>query len=832
MPRADMSTSNGYCAALGIRVPRLEDARSSSDANCYSLFLVALLEQGEPMTLAEAAVRFEEAGVAPAQEALASLKRCKPARAPIYRDGDHYALDPHDAEVGFWLFRLGLRPPPVAPLQVVPPAHGPLSSPDRPLTIASLDEAWRDGVPSSWSAQRVAIAVLDSHDAAMFPADVVAFVGARSPWSPLRAESAQFWRSGAVQLRGDGRWELDRAHDVVRSAREAVRERIASVRRWAEMRPEGPHVGAFPADGAAAVIDASENLSLDALRAAYSRIAQAKRLKKKPAPSLKGAATTTVTLGIILAQRSDLPIEALAEELDRLNTATPGRERPDMLVLASTGTINYAVQFPGESVTGDFLPPAEGALDAFTPPMYIVMVMNPTGDYALNKMVAFLIAHLEIFSPGANVPKWIEVLQGVTSHVVTFTGYQYNQRGDLVPVPRQFYNDRYLAPRPVVLEDQKGSPLATLQFLPWQDGAAILLYGKLPLDGLLVFLGKDALKRGGIIKLKDGQISYVLPITAADFGDMLARIQRQSNMRVRPEEANWVVQKIADEGSQSPFMARLMMGILRLRDAAFPDPPARDPFDNAYQFTMTSLFAARDATRELAGLWTAHARKVASGDAASLQGRTIRVNESIDREPGQQADAFLNAATRALKKGMQDVAAVLRADIGFLFQKQAAFEAGIAALEKSDPALADYLRQARTWSERLLDARNAVEHKGWTLPRIVYARTDTGVTAIEPVISGEPASAFAAFVFDRLACFVEEVTAHCMQRQFPTGITVTELPRESRPAEMPERFRLTVADRGMRPCGRAQCTSDRPRDSSESPVGPWASIPGPCRSGA
>lgn len=270
-------------------------------------------------------------------------------------------------------------------------------------------------------------------------------------------------------------------------------------------------------------------------------------------------------------------------------------------------------------------------------------------------------------------------------------------------------------------------------------------------------------------------------------------------MRVRPEQANWVVQKIADEGSQSPIMARLMIGILHLRDATFPDPPTREPFDKAYEFTMTSLFAARDAMREVAGLWTDHARKVQSGEATRLEGPTIHVNESIDRELGQQADAFLNAATRALKKGMQDVAAVLHTDIGFLFQKQPAFEAGITALEVSDPALADYLRQARGWSERLLDARNAVEHKGWTLPRIVYARTDTRVTATEPLISGEPASAFAASILDRLACFVEEITAHCMQRQLPTGITVTELPRASRPTEMPERFRLTVADGGMPP---------------------------------
>ncbi|MDH4065306.1 MAG: hypothetical protein OEW19_12980 [Acidobacteriota bacterium] len=125
----------------------VEDALSSTDANYYSLLLVSLLEHGAPMTLPQVAARFDAAGVAPAPDALASLKRCKPGRAPIYRDGDAYAyaLDPHDDEVSFWLFRLGLRPPRVAPLQAVPPARGPLPSSNQPLTMAALDEAWRDG---------------------------------------------------------------------------------------------------------------------------------------------------------------------------------------------------------------------------------------------------------------------------------------------------------------------------------------------------------------------------------------------------------------------------------------------------------------------------------------------------------------------------------------------------------------------------------------------------------------------------------------------------------------------------------------------------------------
>lgn len=230
---------NAYCTALGISPPRIEEAKSSPDANYYSLLMVALLERGAPMTLVEVATRFAATGVAhTAEEALASLKRCKPARAPIYRDGDHYALDPHDDEVSFWLFRLGLRPARAAPLRPVPQAYGRLPSVDQPITVAALDEAWRDGVPNTWSAQRVAVAVLDAHASAMSGGEVMAFVSARSRWSPLRPDSAQYWRSGAIVIREDGLWEIDLANDAVRSTRAAVRDRVRDMRRWAEMRPD------------------------------------------------------------------------------------------------------------------------------------------------------------------------------------------------------------------------------------------------------------------------------------------------------------------------------------------------------------------------------------------------------------------------------------------------------------------------------------------------------------------------------------------------------------------------------------------------------------------
>lgn len=562
--------------------------------------------------------------------------------------------------------------------------------------------------------------------------------------------------------------------------------------------PGMSHEG-FPADSVAAAVNASEELDREKLRAAFNNIAGAKRLKKSPAPDMRDVPITTVTLGIIFALRSAVPLEILAEELEHLNAGSPDREWTDMVVVASMGTIHYAAQFPGEGLSGDFLPPAEGAMKKYTPPTYVVMIIRPTGDYTLNKMVAFLVAHLAIFSPGAKLPAWAEILEGVPKYVMTISGYQYNQRGELKPVPRHLYNDRYLAPMPIRVEDQRGNLLSTLQFVPWQDGGVIILKGKLPLEGLLVFLGSDALRRGGVVKTPDAQISYALPIGEADFHEMLARIQRQSNMVVRPDQTNWVVKKVADEGSQSPFMARLLIGLLRMRDSVFADQAeaARKNFDKSYELATSSLLSARSTAQEIAGTWSTHVRRVAAGDIARIRGRTIQIDESIDSELRQQIESFLNTATRALKQGMRAVAKDLQVDIGFLFQKQAGFDAGIAALEKPDPDLAEYLRKTRDWSERLLGRRNAAEHEGWTLPPVTYSQKNGRVDAIEPLIAGQPASEFVATIFDRLACFVEELTAHCLQRRLPTGITITEVPLADRDKQMPERFRVTLASGGM-----------------------------------
>lgn len=551
-------------------------------------------------------------------------------------------------------------------------------------------------------------------------------------------------------------------------------------------------------DSLACAIDVYETIDAATLRAACEKIARVKRLRKTEAPRTSGFPTTTVTLGIIVARDSVVPLDVLAEELDSLNRKYPDREWPEMLVILSKGTISYTVQFPGEHVLGDMLPPAEGALGSVTPPWYVILSIKPTREYTFNRMLGYLLSHLTIFSPGAKLPNWHEVLEGTPKEIITVCGYQYNLAGRLLPVPRQFYNDRYLPPRPIRVEDKKGTLLAALQFLPWQDGGVILLKGKLPLDGLMVFLGKDVLKRGGTVKRPpDVQISYVLPISQADFGSMMERIQRQSNMIVRADPTKFVVQKFADEGSSSPFMARLFMGILRLRDAGFTNGADRDKFDKTYDFVMTNLLNARTSAQDIQRLVREHVQKVSDGTIARMAGSAIQVDEAIDKTLRKELDAFLNSAVRVLKQGTQELATSFNMDLGFLFQKSTTFENGLSALSTADAHLAAYLGNVRSWSERLVESRNDIEHRGWTLPRIKYSEQHGGIRAEEPQVSNQPVSEFVPFIFDRLTCFVDEFTSHCLQARMPSGISITEIPLSEREPEAPERFRLTLTHGGM-----------------------------------
>jgi hypothetical protein len=577
---------------------------------------------------------------------------------------------------------------------------------------------------------------------------------------------------------------------------------VVHVERIAGASTEG---GDIPVDNACAIIDFVEFLDIEGLRAAHQRSLVVKRLRRAELPHINSSPVADGTVCIIYARHASVPIDLLAEEFSRLNETLEHSEWVDMIAISGTAVVSYGCQFAGRSDIGDVLPPSKGVKQKYSPAWYIIPTMQATGEGTFNKVALHIAGYTVFFVPGTLVSEFRDMQAGVGKTVITLAPYQYNVAGDLRLVPTEHYADRLLPSRPFLVEAAKSEELlATLTYIPWQDGGVILLRGKLPLEGLLIFLGREALVRGGVVQSGPrSQDSYVLPITQADFQLMMERLRKQSNMVVRQVQPKYVMEKVADAGTTTPFMARVFMGMLQLRGTAFPKDNEREEFDKALDAALTPLISARTAVEEILRLWRTHMTDIASGRGVRITADGLEVVGDFHRSFRREIDSFLYDAAKALKEGMQKAGKAAGKDIGFLFQKQNTYQNGLEALRSSDPILAQYIEKTRDrWSERLIKARNNLDHGGWTLPKTQYeVRNGTQIIAHPPVIDGTPAAEFVAHMLDRLSCFIEEFLTHCFQGRLPSGAEITEIPIQWRAPQAPQRFKLTLRI-GGRPAWR------------------------------
>ena len=546
------------------------------------------------------------------------------------------------------------------------------------------------------------------------------------------------------------------------------------------------------ADAAACVIHAVRDLRAREMRSGYESIATVKRLKRTRAP--EADAINTSPLGIILAVDSALSIKQIAELVVQENTNRPSTEWPDMIVVLTKGTVNYAMQLEGGGIEANFTLP--NFISRLVPPMFIHILMRGVGPFAFNSMCGLLFMHLMTFSPGTKLPDSRAVMEGVSNQGMSFSAFQFNLQGKLVRAPKEEYLAALYRPLPFRIEDEAGNVLSHIQPIPWQGGAAIQIRGELSLEPFLLLLGPIA-SDAQIFKQPHGAISSVLPIGKTHFTELLASIETQTRMKVKPEEPRMVYSKISDEGTRSPFIARFSLGILQLRNNVYPDNTQREKFDEAYDFFFTTFSNMRTNDRKVLEMIEAHRAGVTSGRIARLKGHSIQIDESMDFELHNAVAEFLNGSVRLLKDAMQKLLIVLQLDVGCLYRKTGGFKTGIAKLRRTDPFLADYLQETRNWSEPLISIRNDL-HEGWLLPKFAYKETDGRIEIQEPQILGQTASEFVNRMTDRVCCFAEDVLVCALQARMPSGFSVAEIPLPERKPECPIRFEPTFVSGGAK----------------------------------
>lgn len=269
-------------------------------------------------------------------------------------------------------------------------------------------------------------------------------------------------------------------------------------------------------------------------------------------------------------------------------------------------------------------------------------------------------------------------------------------------------------------------------------------------------------------------------------------------------EPPFQVKKVSDEGSSSPFMARIFIGPLELRDfllsSRFSDEEltkARAEFDKKFTPVFDAAQATRDAAREVISLVNSHKINIASKRIVNIRSNQYDILETIDIPLGQAVDKTIIQGTIATKTGLQGLLSdFFGLNIGFMFRKTKAFKDGVSELRKTgENDFAEYLIRVReNWLEEFIELRNQREHEGQRLGSVNYSLIGDSTVMVDfPSVLNLSVDQFASYTANRILLFIENTMAYAFQRiimnAFP--ISLVEIPPEFRDKSDPKRFRLS-----------------------------------------
>jgi len=263
-----------------------------------------------------------------------------------------------------------------------------------------------------------------------------------------------------------------------------------------------------------------------------------------------------------------------------------------------------------------------------------------------------------------------------------------------------------------------------------------------------------------------------------------------------------ILQKISDEGSSSPFTARLFSGILELRDSVLNRQVgdkslyvARSQFDALYDPVLNAMQASRTATSGIERILQDHQRKLSSGEIVRFQGDTLDLAESVDQSLREEFNKLLVNGVIAIKAS-QKVTNYFGISIGCTFSEDPKFAKGRDELiNLGHDSLAKYLADVRqTWSADFIDRRNGIEHDGWSLPLVGYEvhQPNRTIRIVEPEIDGTPVSKYSTLMLGRILNFVEDVIVYSFKTRVRPPLVVVEIPNSNRDPSSPKRFRLGI----------------------------------------
>lgn len=457
------------------------------------------------------------------------------------------------------------------------------------------------------------------------------------------------------------------------------------------------------------------------------------------------------------------------------------------------------MQFVGARNMGDL---AVASDDEFViPPCYVYLVAREDGAFSLNRLFTHLLSHLALYPRRPSIPPLSVLLEGASSIVQSFGIYQFNTERRLVryeasPVTSSEQN-------PIIRIRYKASneELATLTYIPWQDGGVIQKKGKIPLTALMAWFTKGELRRA--VQVGDAELSMVMKVTRPEFERWASTIERQSDMTATLEiPPPFEVREIGMEGTTEPFIARVFLGLISMATSSFSQQD-KTAFDEHFSGTLDPALELRTTLVSIRKLISSHKAALQKGTIVRKAQADPLLSERIDNPLRSHTVRFLEMAD-AIIKNLPLAMKFFKINIEYMSEREQRFAKGIERNEAKYPDLVAYLRKLRPDLLDIEEQFRKMRVEGWNLANVKYAFSDGVVSMVEPLIAGEPVCAYVERVFSIVALAIEELVMYGFERSMKGSIGIAETPIEQRDPTNSQRFKRML--RGTEPTWQLKWT--------------------------
>lgn len=255
--------------------------------------------------------------------------------------------------------------------------------------------------------------------------------------------------------------------------------------------------------------------------------------------------------------------------------------------------------------------------------------------------------------------------------------------------------------------------------------------------------------------------------------------------------------KVKNIGSRDPFNARLMIGVMNLRDAVITSEEDRRLFDKLYEPVLENLEDSQQAKDEMEKIINEHEQKIKSKEIVSFQhgNDILEISESIDKDLNRLFKEFFIKGEIALKS-LQHLTKQFGIDIGFFFAKDEKFSAGIDNLKisplKGGKEIARMLSDDRKWHTAFNEIRSRIEHQGLKLPEIKYIHDGSTVKTLIPTINSKRVDDVIRLMFTNLFEFTEDMIAHLVAERLIDPLRIISLQERQRDPIMPIKYVIGI----------------------------------------